>query len=252
MTRDGMRAQGAATARRLFGSDAQPPGLGGLVIEASYGAIWSRPGLATADRLVCAMAALATGPRMRALRRFIGAALEHGVTAEAAREVLVQASLYAGFSAAEETLPLWAEVLTERGMAVPPDASEDASYEELDASGAALMGRLHGARAQQGYAAPDNPFTGQLYPAAIRYGYGVIWSRPGLDERRRALLAVAAFTALRLTDQVAKFGQSALNVGVGKQEVVEAIITTAPLTGFPPALNALAAFGAADAVATDH
>lgn len=245
MTRDEVRAQGAAMVRDLFGTDEQPPGLGGLVVEGSYGAIWSRPGLAIADRLVCAMAALATGPRMRALRRHIGAALDRGVTAEAVREVLVQASLYAGFSAAEETLPLWAEILAERGLPRPPNAPEDASYEDLDASGAALMGRLHGARARLGYAAPDNPFTGQLYPAAIRYGYGVIWSRPGLDERRRALVAVAAFTALRLTEQVAKFGASALNVGVERQEVVEAIITTAPLTGFPPALNALAAFGAA-------
>ena len=54
----------------------------------------------------------------------------------------------------------------------------------------------------------------QLYPAAIRYGYGEIWSRPGLEPRERALVAIAAFTALRLPEQAAKFGQSALNVGL--------------------------------------
>jgi 4-carboxymuconolactone decarboxylase len=83
--------------------------------------------------------------------------------------------------------------------------------------------------------------TGALYPLAIRYGYGEIWSRPGLAPRQRALVAVAAFTALRLPEQVAKFGQSALNLGLTKTEVIEAIIQTAPYTGFPPALNALAA-----------
>jgi 4-carboxymuconolactone decarboxylase len=107
------------------------------------------------------------------------------------------------------------------------------------------MADLHGNRATQGYASPDNPVTGQLYPAAIRYGYGEIWSRPGLETKERALVAIAAFTALRLPEQAAKFGQSALNVGLTKAQVIEAIIQTAPLTGFPPALNALGAISAA-------
>ena len=58
-------------------------------------------------------------------------------------------------------------------------------------------------------------------------------------------VAVAGFTALRLPEQVGKFGQSALNVGLSKTEVIEAIIQTAPYTGFPPALNALGALSAA-------
>jgi 4-carboxymuconolactone decarboxylase len=136
-------------------------------------------------------------------------------------------------------------MFAERGIQFPADPPEDASLEELDRRGATLMATLHGARATQGYASPDNPVTGLLYPSAIRYGYGEIWSRPGLEHRQRALVAVAAFTALRLPEQVAKFGQSALNIGLTKTEVLEAIIQTAPLTGFPPALNALAAISAA-------
>jgi len=244
MTRLELRQQGETMLRTLFGSDAQTPGLGNLLTEAAYGGIWSRPGLALPDRLVCAIAALATGPRLRALQRHIEAALDHGLSTEATREILVQASLYAGFSAAEETLALAAEVFAARGLPFPADPPEDVSLEELDRRGAELMGRLHGARATQGYAAPGNPVTGALYPAAIRYGYGEIWARPGLEHRQRALVAVAGFTALRLPEQVAKFGQSALNMGLTQTEVIEAIIQTAPLTGFPPALNALGAISA--------
>jgi 4-carboxymuconolactone decarboxylase len=231
--------------RTLFGSTAQPAGLANLLTEAAYGGIWTRPGLAVRDRLICSIAALGVGPRLKALRRHLGAGLEHGLTAEAIREILVQASLYSGFSAAEETLALAGEVFAERGIQFPADPPEDASLEELDQRGAAFMAALHGSRATQGYAAPDNPVTGQLYPAAIRYGYGEIWSRPGLEARERALVAIAAFTALRLPEQAAKFGQSALNVGLSKTQVIEAIIQTAPLTGFPPALNALGAISAA-------
>jgi 4-carboxymuconolactone decarboxylase len=248
MTRQDLRHQGETMLRTLFGSVAQPPGLGHLLTEAAYGGIWTRPSLCIPDRLICSIAALSVGPRLKALRRYIVAALAQGLTAEAIREVLVQASLYSGFSAAEETLALAGEVFAERGMQFPADPPEDLSLEALDQRGAELMAALHGERAGQGYASPDNPVTSQLYPTAIRYGYGEIWSRPGLDHRQRALVAVAAFTALRLPEQVAKFGQSALNIGLTRTQVIEAIIQTAPLTGFPPALNALGAISPVFAV----
>jgi len=245
MDRHDLRHQGDAMLRTLFGSSAQPPGLANLLTEAAYGGIWTRPGLSIPDRLICSIAALAVGPRLKALRRHLCAGLDHGLTPQAIREILVQTALYSGFSAAEETLPLAGEVFAERNIQFPADPPEDVPLEALDAQGAALMATLHGSRATQGYASPDNPVTAQLYPMAIRYGYGEIWSRPGLDHRRRALVAVASFTGLRLPEQVAKFGASALNIGLTQAQVIEAIIQTAPLTGFPPALNALAAISAA-------
>lgn len=244
MTRHELRHQGETMLRTLFGSAAQPAGLANLLTEVAYGGIWTRPGLSLHDRLICSIAALGVGPRLKALRRHIGAGLDHGLGAEAIREILVQAGLYSGFSAAEETLAVAGEVFAERGIQFPGDPPEDVSLDELDRRGAAFMAALHGDRATQGYASPDNPVTGQLYPAAIRYGYGEIWARPGLVPKERALVAIACFTALRLAEQVAKFGVSALNIGLNREQVIEAIIQTAPLTGFPPALNALAAISA--------
>jgi 4-carboxymuconolactone decarboxylase len=245
MTREISRQNGVATLEKLFGSSEQPPGLANLLTEASFGGVWTRPGLSLSDRLLCTIAALATGPRLRSLRRYLAAGLDHGLDAAAIREILVQAALYAGFSSAEETLPLLAEILGDRDIPFPDDPPEDASLEELTHRGTDLMHALHGDRARLGYAAPDNPVTGALYPTAIQYGYGEIWSRPGLERRQRALVAVAGFTALRLPEQAGKFGQSALNVGLSKTEVIEAIIQTAPYTGFPPALNALGALSTA-------
>ena len=43
----------------------------------------------------------------------------------------------------------------------------------------------------------------------------------------------------KLDGQVKKFGQSALNMGLSRTEVIEAVIQTAPFSGFAPALNAL-------------
>ena len=38
-----------------------------------------------------------------------------------------------------------------------------------------------------------------------------------------------------------KFGQSALNAGLRRTEIIEAVIQTGPYSGLAPALNALAA-----------
>jgi 4-carboxymuconolactone decarboxylase len=239
-TRASLRKDGEAMRRRLFGDDDGAPAfLGTLNTEAVYGAIWSRPGLAIEDRMVCALAALGAVQRLKKLQRHVAAALDLGLSARAIVEILIQIGIYAGFAASEEAVEVAAASFAERGVAMPEETAREDSLEALSDRGRKLMEQLHGDRAAEGYAAPGNAVTGALYPLAIQYGYGEIWFRPGLDLRRRALVAVAAFTALKLDGQVRKFGQSALNMGLSRTEVIEAIIQTAPLSGFAPALNAL-------------
>jgi 4-carboxymuconolactone decarboxylase len=238
--RAALRAQGEAMRRRLFGDgdDGAPANMRTLNTEAVYGAIWSRPGLALEDRMVCALAALASVQRLPKLGKHVGAALDLGLSARAIVEIAVQIGIYAGFAASEEAVAAAGRVFAERGIPMPEETAREDSLEALTERGRGLMQQLHGARATGGYAAPGNTVTGALYPLAIQYGYGEIWFRPGLDLRRRALVAVAAFTALKL-DQVTKFGESALNMGLSKTEVIEAVIQSAPFGGFAPALNAL-------------
>ena len=239
-TRTTLREQGEAMRRRLFGDDDGAPAfLRTLNTEVSYGAIWSRPGLALADRMVCALAALAAIQRLPKLRRHVGAALELGLSERSIVEILIQIGIYAGFAASEEAVEAAGTVFATRGLAMPEATARDDTLEALTARGRHLMEQLHGDRATQGYATPGNTVTGALYPLAVQYGYGEIWFRPGLDLRQRTLVAVAAFTALKLDSQVKKFGQSALNMGLSRTEVIEAVIQTAPISGFAPALNAL-------------
>ena len=245
-TREALRQQGEAVRQRLIGDDDGAPAfMRTLNTEASYGAIWSRPGLALEDRMICALAALASVQRLAKLRRHVGAALDLGLTPRAIVEVLIQIGIYAGFAASEEAVEAAALAFADRQVAMPEEPDRTDSLEALSERGAKLMEQLHGDRVRQGYAAPGNTVTGALYPLAIQYGYGEIWFRPGLDLRQRALVTVAAFTALKLDSQVQKFGQSALNMGLSKTEVIEAVIQTAPLSGFAPALNALGALSAA-------
>lgn len=231
--------------RRLFGDDAAAdidpaPGYRDLMSETEFGIVWCRPGLGLRERMVCTLAALASLQRHTALRRYVGAALNIGMEAQAIQEVLIQIGIYAGFTASEEALDTAAEVLKARGVTVPAQAPRNDTLEQLTVQGSELLKALHREAGDKGYAAPDNTVTGALYPVAIQYGYGEIWFRPGLDQRQRVLCSVASFTALRLEAQTRKFGQAALNLGASRVEVREAVIQTAPFSGFAPALNALA------------
>jgi len=246
-TRDDLRQQGEAMRARLFGTDIADAysqdaahGFRDFLSETEFGIVWCRPGLALADRMVCTLAALACVQRHSALRRYVGAALNIGLDAGAIQEVLIQIGIYAGFAASEEALETAAAVFAERGIKVSAQAPRNDSLETLSARGNELLKALHREGGDKGYASSDNPVTGALYPVAIQYGYGEIWFRPGLAQQQRVLCSVASFTALRLESQTRKFGQAALNLGVTRTEVIEAVIQTAPFSGFAPALNALA------------
>ena len=242
MSRELLRKRGHDIAARL----GQPitgvavPGLDDFIAEVVYGGIWDRPNLGLADRAICTLAVLSVLQRLAPLKPMVGTALDLGLTPRNLLEVFVQVGLYAGFVTTDMSAGIAHEVFAARGLTVPPEPPRADSNEMLDLKGREVMEELHGERAQEGYATPGNAITGELYPAAIRYGYGELWSRPGLDHRQRMLCALAAFTAMGLESQLRKFSKSALNVGLKREEVVEAVIQTAPYGGFPRALNGLA------------
>lgn len=76
----------------------------------------------------------------------------------------------------------------------------------------------------------------------IEFPFGDIYNRPGLDLRSREIATVAALIALgNAVLQLKVHIQSALNVGVSRQEIIEIIIQMAVYAGFPAALNAMRA-----------
>lgn len=244
VTRSALRKVGKATRERL-GQPAAPagrsvPGYGDWADETIYGGIWSRPGLALQDRMICTLATLGVLQRLDALKSMVGTALDIGVPPRAIVEVFMQAGLYGGFPTTEAAAACASDVFAARSVRVADEPERNDSNEALDARGQELMARMHGERGQQGYAAPGNAVTGALYPSAVRYGYGELWFRPGLGHRQRMLVALASFTVLGLDAQLRKFAQSAVNMGLPRNEIIEAVIQTAPYGGFPRALNALA------------
>lgn len=244
MSREDIKKRGAVVRAELKGAGYSGgdlvPGFDDFMTEVVHGGIWDRPNLAKPDRAICALSALSVLQRLDALKSMTGTALDLGLAPRNILEVFVQVGLYAGFVTTEASAKVARGVFAARNLAVAAEPPRTESFADLDRLGNEVMAKLHGQRATQGYAAPGNSITGELYPSAIRYGYGELWSRPGLDHRQRMLCAVAAFCAMGLESQLEKFSASALNVGLKRAEIIEAVIQTAPYGGFPRALNGLA------------
>ncbi len=106
--------------------------------------------------------------------------------------------------------------------------------------GLAVLSRIDG---HQGEAvieslADINPALGHHVAA---FAFGDIYDRPGLDPRSRQLVTLGALTALGGCEpQLRVHIGAALNVGLTREEITEALLHAAVYCGFPRALNATA------------
>lgn len=71
------------------------------------------------------------------------------------------------------------------------------------------------------------------------FAFGDIYDRPGLGPRSRQLVTLGALTALGGCEPQLKVHiNAALNVGLTREEITEALLHAAVYCGFPRALNA--------------
>jgi 4-carboxymuconolactone decarboxylase len=69
--------------------------------------------------------------------------------------------------------------------------------------------------------------------------FGDVWERPGLAKRDRSLITVAALIAMNRTEQLPFHLERAIENGLTKEELVEAITQLAFYSGWPTAMSAL-------------
>ena len=79
----------------------------------------------------------------------------------------------------------------------------------------------------------------ELAHQVVAWGFGEIYSRPALEPRDRQLVTLGMLTALGGCEpQLDVHVNAALNVGLTPQQIVEALLHSAPYCGFPRAVNA--------------
>lgn len=214
--------------------------LAGYLVAHAYGQVMSRSGLALTDRELVVISALAAQGHLPQLKWHIAAALKIGVPAEAIREVLIQVIPFAGWPAALNALGSMRDVFSDKGIAltdlqsVPPSSADPNVLTEI--------GRRRGSEIYADYAGVERAVAA-YDPELPRYltenAYGQICDRPGLDMRRRELIAVAMLTVLQRLQQLGVHIDGAHRVGCTKDETKEVIVTMIVYAGWPAALNAL-------------
>jgi alkylhydroperoxidase/carboxymuconolactone decarboxylase family protein YurZ len=74
----------------------------------------------------------------------------------------------------------------------------------------------------------------------VEFVYGEMYTKPTLSDRDRELGAVVALTSLGRSSQLPQHLRASLKAGLTADELREAIMLTATIAGFPPAMNAMA------------
>lgn|SRR5689334_5218923 len=105
-----------------------------------------------------------------------------------------------------------------------------------------LCQKLHGAHSGAGLVAMLREVCPDYVAMNMEWAYAGITGRPGLALETRALVLVAACICRGdLPAQVKAYVEAALGLGVPKTAVVETILQTLPIAGFPAVTNAFVA-----------
>lgn len=90
---------------------------------------------------------------------------------------------------------------------------------------------------------PARKAFGHIAPALADYTdkvlFGDVWQRPGLSPRDRSLITVASLVALYRTNELPFHLKRALENGLNRDELIEAITHLAFYAGWPTASSAL-------------
>lgn len=213
------------------------PDLAGLTISFAYGEVYSRPGLDLRQRQLVTVAALASmGGAEPQLKFHIAGALNVGASPEEVVELMMHLAVYAGFPAALNGVFAAKAVFSEKGIVANTSrvAQGTARYDD----GLASLRKIDGAAGEHVIdslreIAPD------LGRFIIEFGFGDIYTRPGLDLLSRELASVAALAAMgSATPQLKVHMHGLLNVGGTREQLVEVVTQIAVYAGFPRAINA--------------
>ena len=83
-----------------------------------------------------------------------------------------------------------------------------------------------------------NDFNGDFQNLITRYGWGDIWTRPGLERKTRILITVALLLALNRPEEFRMYVRAAIQNGVTQEELKEVLLQCAIYCGLPAANTA--------------
>lgn len=116
--------------------------------------------------------------------------------------------------------------------------AETTEREQRFAKGKLMLDAIDGAAGANVISALED-VSPELAHQVVSWGFGEIYSRPGLEPRDRQLVTLGMLTALGGAEpQLEVHVNASLNVGLTPHQIVEALLHAAVYCGIPRALNA--------------
>ncbi len=89
--------------------------------------------------------------------------------------------------------------------------------------------------------ASADDFSRPLQELVTEFAWGTVWQRPGLPRRDRSLMTVVMLVALNRPHELRLHLRGALNNGLSREEIREALLHAAVYCGMPAAVDAFRA-----------
>ncbi len=195
--------------------------------------------LDTKTRVMLTLAAIIGSQAVGEYRVMVTAALNVGVTPIEIKEILYQSVPYLGMAKAFDFIHATNEVLSSRGIPLPLEGQSTTSPETRYDKGLAIQKAVFGETIDQMYEqSPKDQLHIQRFLSANCFGD--YYTRNGVAISVRELITLSILIALGgVESQIKGHIQGNINVGNGKDILLDLMTQLLPWVGYPRTLNAL-------------
>jgi alkylhydroperoxidase/carboxymuconolactone decarboxylase family protein YurZ/putative intracellular protease/amidase len=195
-------------------------------------AVWERPGLSKHDRCIVTVSCLIARNQTIGMPYYFAKALNNGLTPGELSEIITHLAFYSGWPNAISALTVAKDVFANHGVIPAELPSTDPLM--LDKNVALPGDENRVAFIQQNITPLSEGFakyTNELL-------YGEVWLRSGLSSRSRSLATVCAMIAAGDTQFLGLYMARAVEHGITREEMGEALAQLAFYAGWPKLISA--------------
>ena len=206
----------------------------------AFNEVVSYGNLSEKDRMMVILASLIASQALEQYKIMLDGALNIGVTAVEAKEIVYQAVPYVGMAKVFDFIHATNEVLESRGIKLPLEGQSTTSVETRYEKGLKVQKDIFGDVIDNMYKqSPENQIHIQKYLSANCFGD--YYTRTGLDIKIRELLTFSIILSLGGCEpQLKGHIVGNLNVGNDKEVLLSVVTQLIPYVGYPRSLNAIA------------
>ena len=207
------------------------PGLAKLTDDVLFGDVWRRPELSPRDRSLVTISVLIATGKPAQLAGHLGRALTNGVQPSEASGLLAHLAIYCGWPSAVSALEVYEQVYTARKVDT--------------AALRTVTPRLPALGSDAARAKTVNDELGAVAPKFVQLTNDVVfddlWRRSDLSVRDRSLVTIAALAAMGDDDQLDVYLRRAIESGLTRAQITEALTHLGFYAGWPKATKAMSA-----------